>query len=201
MFSNYLTFNDEGKRMLHDSDIRDGLCEYLEIKYGKVRFFEELTMGKSRADVVMVTDEGLFGIEIKSDADTYQRLERQVKDYDRFFEYNIAVVGTTHAGHIREHVPEYWGVLTVEMVDDRLDVYELRKPILSPKAKLINQMHFLWKSEMRHIQDAEGLYKYSDKSRAFIRKYLLSKVEKGKLKKYLIDELFEREYNITLPKA
>ncbi len=187
--------------MLRDSDIRDGLCEYLEIQYGKVRFFEELTMGKSRADIVMVTDAGIFGIEIKSDADTYQRLERQVKDYDRFFDYNIAVVGTTHAGHIREHVPEYWGVLTVEMVDGVLDVYELRKPALSPKAKLINQMHFLWKSEMRHIQDAEGLYKYSDKSRAFIRKYLLSSVEKEKLKKYLIDELFEREYNITLPKV
>ena len=180
--------------MLRDSDIRDGLCEYLEIQYGKVRFFEELTMGKSRADIVMVTDEGLFGIEIKSDADTYQRLERQVKDYDRFFDYNIVVVGTTHAVHIREHVPEYWGVLTVEMVDDELDVYELRKPALSPKAKLINQMHFLWKSEMRHIQDAEGLYKYSDKSRAFIRKYLLGSVEKEKLKKYLIDEVWEREY-------
>lgn len=41
-------------------------------------------MGKSRADVVMVLEEELVGIEIKSDADTYARLSRQVKDYDRF---------------------------------------------------------------------------------------------------------------------
>lgn len=182
--------------MLRDGDIRDDLCEYLEERHGKVRFFEELTMGKSRADIVMVTEEGLYGVEIKSDADTYQRLARQVKDYDRFFDYNIVVVGTTHAEHIREHVPEYWGVITVELVDGALDLYELRKPALSPKAKLINQMHFLWKSEMRHIQDKEGLYKYSDKSRAYIRKYLLDKVAKDKLKGYLLEELFEREYHL-----
>ena len=53
-------------------------------------------------------------MEIKSDADTYERLPRQVKDYDRFFDYNYVVVGTSHAHHIWEHVPEYWDVITVE---------------------------------------------------------------------------------------
>ena len=62
--------------MLHDADIRDGLCFYLEERYGEVRFFEELTIGKSRADIVMVTRESIIGIEIKSDADI-------VKDYLR----------------------------------------------------------------------------------------------------------------------
>lgn len=56
----------------------------MEEQYGKVRIIEEKTMGKSRADVVMVLEEELVGIEIKSDADTYARLSRQVKDYDRF---------------------------------------------------------------------------------------------------------------------
>ena len=75
--------------VLHDADIRDDLCVYLEELHGKVRFFDELTMGKSRADIVMVTEEGLIGVEIKSDADTYDRLARQVKDYDRFFDKNM----------------------------------------------------------------------------------------------------------------
>ena len=64
------------KSILHDADIRDDLCIYLEEKYGQVRFFDELSMGKSRADIVMVTEEELIGIEIKSDADTYDRLSR-----------------------------------------------------------------------------------------------------------------------------
>ena len=181
--------------MLRDKDIRDGLCDYLEEKYGKIRLFEELTMGKSRADIVMVTKNGLFGVEIKSDADTYQRIERQVKDYDRFFDYNIVAVGTTHATHVREHVPEHWGVITVELVDGILDFYEYRSPKSSPKVRLTNQMHFLWKSEMRHIQDKYNLYKYSDKSRAYIRKYLMDKIPADELQSCLIEELFEREYN------
>lgn len=70
--------------MLKDKDIREPLFDFLEEQYGKTRIIEEKTMGKSRADVVMVLEEELVGIEIKSDADTYARLSRQVKDYDRF---------------------------------------------------------------------------------------------------------------------
>ena len=42
---------------------------------------------RSRADVVMVTGDGLYGLEIKSDADAYERLSRQVKDYNKYFDY------------------------------------------------------------------------------------------------------------------
>ena len=41
-------------KTLHDKDIREPLFEFLEEVYGKVRILEEKTMGKSRADVVMV---------------------------------------------------------------------------------------------------------------------------------------------------
>lgn len=58
-----------------------------------------------------------MGIEIKSDADTYTRLERQVADYDLYFDQNIVVVGSTHAGHVAEHVPDYWGIVSVEEYD------------------------------------------------------------------------------------
>ena len=74
---------------LHDRDIREPLFEFLEETYGRIRILEEKTMGKSRADIVMVTPEYLYGIEIKSDADTYARLARQVKDYDRILYYRL----------------------------------------------------------------------------------------------------------------
>ena len=65
----------------HDKDIREPLFDFLEEKYGKVRIIEEKVMGRARADGVMVTEDALVGLEIKSDADTYARLSRQVKDY------------------------------------------------------------------------------------------------------------------------
>lgn len=114
--------------MLHDSDIRDNLCLYLEEKYGEVRFFEEFSMGRSRADIVMVTREAIYGVEIKSDADTYERLKRQVRDYNKYFDYNILVIGSTHALHASEHVPKHWGIVSVELIKDRMDFYEMRDP-------------------------------------------------------------------------
>ena len=90
--------------MLYDKDIRLPLFEFLEDNYGDVRILEEKQMGRSRADIVMVgRDNNIYGVEIKSDADTYARLGRQVKDYDKYFDYNIVVVGTSHAYHIEEH--------------------------------------------------------------------------------------------------
>ena len=79
------------KGIIHDRDIREPLFDYLEENYGKIRIIEEKMMGKSRANVVMVTEDALYGIEIKSDADTYTRLSRQVKDYDKFYDRNIIV--------------------------------------------------------------------------------------------------------------
>ena len=54
--------------LIHDKDIREPLFDYLEETYGKIRILEEKMMGRSRADVVMVTEDALYGIEIKSDA-------------------------------------------------------------------------------------------------------------------------------------
>ena len=86
--------------MLYDKDLREPLFDYLEGYFGKVRILEEKQIGKSRADIVMVMEKALVGIEIKSDADTYARLAGQVKDYDLFFDYNIVVTGTTHGIHM-----------------------------------------------------------------------------------------------------
>lgn len=91
--------------MLYDKDIREPLFDFLDDIYLTNRIIEEKQMGRSRADIVMVTPLAIYGIEIKSDADTYARLKRQVRDYDNFYDYNYVVDGTSHAYHIQEHVP------------------------------------------------------------------------------------------------
>ena len=82
--------------MIYDKDIREPLFDFLDETFGKNRILEEKIIGNSRADVVMVTPEAIFGIEIKSDADTYARLKSQVKDYDKYYDLNFVVVGTSH---------------------------------------------------------------------------------------------------------
>lgn len=181
---------------MKDPDIRDGLCLFLEEEYGRVRFLEELVIGKSRADIVMVTGDGLIGIEIKSDADTYARLPGQVKDYDRFFDYNILACGSSHGRHVSEHVPSHWGIITVEEDSKDLDCYLLRKAQLSPKVKLKNQVRLLWRRELVDIQAKNGLYKYAGKSRAQVEKYILEAIGEEAMKNAVIEELFERDYSV-----
>lgn len=184
--------------MLYDRDIREPLFCFLEERYGKIRIIEEKMMGKSRADVVMVTEHGLFGIEIKSDADTYARLDRQVKDYDRYYDYNLVVVGTSHVLHIREHVPDYWGVITVEMADGQLDFYMLRAPGLNPKVTWKKKLEILWRPELAMLQEWNQMPKYKEKSKAFvigkIADRIPDKIEEGLLRSQVSSLLFERDY-------
>ena len=154
--------------MLKDKDIREPLFDFLEDTYGKVRIIEEKTMGRSRADLVMITETGLVGIEIKSDADTYARLASQVKDYDRFYDCNIVVVGSSHGIHIKEHVPDHWGIITVEEVEGVPDFYMLRKPEQNPNFKLENKLGILWRPELSQIQQKYGMAKYKDKRKSFV---------------------------------
>ncbi len=180
--------------MLYDKDIREPLFDFLETRYDKVRVIEEKQMGRSRADLVMVLPDALVGIEIKSDADTYARLTRQVKDYDQFFDANYVVVGTRHAMHIEEHVPEWWGIITVEEEDGAADFYVLRRARENPKVNWKRKLSLLWRAELARIQAKNMLPRYSGKSRAFVAQKILEHVPLEILRPQISEELFERDY-------
>ena len=67
--------------LLYDCDIREPLFDYLEERFGKARMCEEKIIGTSRVDVLMVTEGRITGLEINSDADTYERLKRESREY------------------------------------------------------------------------------------------------------------------------
>lgn len=181
--------------MLYDKDIREHLFDFLDETYGKNRIIEEKKMGKSRADVVMITPAAIYGIEIKSDADTYARLERQVRDYNQFYDYNYVVAGTRHAMHIEEHVPDWWGIITVELEEGRPDFYIMRKPGKNPKMKWKKKMSLLWRPELAHMQELNRMAKYRQKSKDFVIEKLLEQVAEEELQEQLCEELFQRDYN------
>lgn len=182
--------------MLYDKDIREPLFDFLEERYGKVRIIEEKQMGRSRADVIVVRPGSLTGIEIKSDADSYARLARQVKDYDRYFDYNFVAVGSSHARHIKEHVPEWWGIVTVEQIDNGIDFYVLREAVKNPGRVLRAKLGLLWRPELVHIQEMNQMPKYREKSKSFVIDKILMKVSEEMLDEQISQELFERDYTI-----
>ena len=180
--------------MMYDKDIREPLFEFLEEYYGKLRIIEEKKMGRSRADVVMILPDAVCGLEIKSDADTYARLSRQVKDYNLYYDYNFIVAGTRHAHHVAEHVPDWWGIITVELEDGRTDFYVLRKPQENLQVDWKKKMSLLWRPELVHIQELNQMPKYKEKSKQFVIEKILLKVPREKLYLQISQELFERDY-------
>lgn len=183
---------------LHDSDIREPLFDYLEEKLGKIRILEEKQIGRARADVVMVTERYLYGIEIKSDADTYSRLKKQVRYYDQYYDRNIVVIGSTHALHIKEHVPDWWGIISAELIDGRMDFYVIREPQDNPKVKYDKKITILWRPELNRLLGKNNLPAYKQKSKAFVQSKLLEKVPGELFWPQAMEELFERDYN-TIP--
>ena len=143
----------------------------------------------------MVIPGALVGIEIKSDADTYARLESQVRDYNQHFDYNYIVTGSRHALHIEEHVPVWWGIVTVEEIGGEADFYLLRNARENPHVDNKKKLNLLWRPELAHIQKLNMLPKYKGKSKAFVVEKILEKVSPEMLAEQISEELFERDYD------
>lgn len=184
--------------MLYDKDIREPLFEFLDIHFGKNRIMEEIQIGCSRADIVMVLPNTIVGIEIKSDADTYARLAGQVKDYDCYFDCNYIVVGSTHAANSKKFVPEYWGIISVEEEEGKLDFYIVREAKSNSKVQLKKKISILWRPELAHIQEINALPKYKQKSKEFVMDKIIEKVPLEYLQQQVSDELFERDYTLIV---
>lgn len=182
--------------ILYDEDIREPLFEYLEERFGKTRIFEEKRIGRSRADMFMLTERQFIGLEIKSDADTYERLKRQVRDYDWYFDRNYVVVGKSHEKHVEEHIPNYWGVLVASPVGSGVVIKEKRPAGDNPKVKNDRQLTILWRPELQRLLEQNHLPRYKQKSKKFVQEKLIEKLDWEVLKQQMCEELFERDYTI-----
>ena len=122
-------------------------------------------------------------------------MERQIKDYNRFFDYNYVVVGSKHAKHIKEHVPEWWGIISVELIEETVDFYVIREATINKKCNRKKKLGLLWRPELAHIQEINGMPKYKEKSKAFVIDKILTKIPEELLSEQISQELFERDYN------
>lgn len=64
----------------------------------------EFSLGRVgvRADLALFTRNQLIGVEVKTDADSLKRLERQLTGYRRYFDRIVLVVGDRHLQRLRQ---------------------------------------------------------------------------------------------------
>lgn len=180
---------------LNDKDIRKVIYGSFSAKKEETRILEEFPMGDSRADMLLVTKTKLIGLEIKSDRDSFERLARQVLDYEKFFDTNYLVVGTYHVEEALRTVPAHWGIYEVYEAADGTYVIEcVRGASVAVKDNTEEKLYLLWRNElMRIVRDyhlAKGNLQRKDK--------MISKIVRGLtapvIQTEICDALLRREY-------
>lgn len=186
-------------KKLNDKAMREVLFDYYEMTNEKLRFFEELCIGKSRADAILVRENKIVGFEIKSDKDNLLRLEDQMKDYTRFCDECYIVTGDKHLEEIPLVVPEFYGIIRIyldEAEQTRLEVIReaTKDPKESKRRKIKHQMSLLWRDEITRIAKANKVKPISNKSKPKIAMMLADNMEYDALRRAICEELMERDY-------
>ncbi|MCR5733843.1 MAG: sce7726 family protein [Lachnospiraceae bacterium] len=193
------------KKGLDDPSMREILFDTIEREYEALheplRVFEELVIGKSRADAIIVTKDLILGYEIKSDRDSLSRLQKQVKNYDRFCDYCYVVTGIHYLEKIEDEVPNHWGIYDILEDDDgglHLEVYRKaqKNPAERPLTKLKNQMNLLWRMELMEMIRSNGIRGYSRKNKHKLRDLIVEKIGKEESKRLTCYALLNRDYSV-----
>ncbi len=192
-------------KKLNDKEMREVLFDYYESTNERLRFFEELCIGKSRADAILVRENKIIGFEIKSDKDNLLRLEDQMKDYTRFCDECYIVTGDKHIEEIPMVAPEFYGIIRIHLDDEGASHLEIMRPATkdpkeSKRRKIKHQMSLLWRDEITRIAKANKIKPISKKSKPKIAMILADNMEYDDLRRAICEELMERDYEIGLKK-
>ena len=176
---------------MNAKNIKEILISYLKATNHEMRIYQEKSIGSSICDLMTVTDE-LTGYEIKSDGDNYQRLDAQVKAYDKFFDRNYIVVGYRHIASAIDKVPAHWGTIFVKQ--DSIEIYRPAKSNKSVSRRA--QLSVLWKLELKNILMKNDMPLYAQKEKGYISDRIAETVDDKMLGLQIAYELLHRDYSV-----
>ncbi|ALD20511.1 hypothetical protein AM218_03860 [Hymenobacter sp. DG25A] len=88
-------------------------------------YVDELPTGTTRADVVHITEHFMHGYELKGDADTLQRVAKQLPCYSQAYDFVTFVITEKHVLKLVPLLPEWVGILVASA-----DGLQLHRPAL-----------------------------------------------------------------------
>lgn len=184
------------KQSLNDKEIRDILFDYYEFMGKRLRFFEELNIGKSRADAILIFNDRLTGFEIKSDVDSLERLPGQIKNYEKYCNENYLVVGTFFLDKVKELLPPSWGIYSCMQQESGCELVLVRVAQENKKVKLRNQLSLLWRKELIDIVKRHKLGGVTKRNRKKLAELIIDKLDTPVIMHEMCEELMEREWEM-----
>ena len=119
---------------------------------------EEMSLrhGAARIDLVVVNCI-LHGFELKSDADTLERLPDQARVYSSVFDRITLIVGYRHAFEALQMIPDWWGVkLAHKGSRGGIHFSDARSPRNNPVRDPFAIASLLWRDEALDLLDEIG---------------------------------------------
>lgn len=144
------------------------------IKRSKEVTIFEMNVGNSRLDIGKINGSS-FVYEIKTELDSLNKLEKQINDYSKVFEYINIVIHPKHLKKTMEIIPEYCGVKTYNITYRGCkftDVIEAKK---NPLISASTQIQTLTSKDLEYIITkfikAPVPQKRTDRSKIILERY------------------------------
>lgn len=148
------------------------------------KIIEELgvSLGNSKIDIAVLNG-SMQGYEIKSDKDTLVRLQGQISEYNKVFDYLTIVTSIKYAPIISDFIPNWWGILTVENTEKNIFLREVREAKQNEEINAISLLQLLWKQELIQMIDEYFLPNtLKNKPKKIMWEALSQNIELGELK-------------------
>lgn len=146
---------------MRELDVRTAVLAQLHKEYEsdcRTRILNELAVGGgvARIDVAVVNGR-MLGIEIKSDADTLDRLPSQSAVYNAVFDFVTIVCGARHSSKVYGIVPEWWAIVEAQQTMHSVELKAVRGGCENPCADSIQIARLLWRNELLSVLARHGL--------------------------------------------
>lgn len=192
------------RRDLTDAMMRPHVVRAVQSLHPGIRFYDEVGVlvnkqtrygSGSFLDLFGVGDT-LVGVEIKSDKDTFTRLQRQASYYEANCDVTYVAVGERLLKKMHE-IPSNFGILLCYDGGDVIQVELVRESTASPPT-LEALYSLLWRDELIHLLRLHDLYKGMSKARVYQMLEVLAplgEVVRPQIKKLL----YERDWKTFYP--
>jgi len=186
-------------KAMRDRDVRRALHHKVLMEHhgdSSTLVLDELGLrhGTCRVDIAVVNS-FLHGYEIKSDADTLDRLPGQVSIYSAVLDRVTLVVGKTHVAKVEAIIPDWWGVKVVTAGPRGGINFENYRPVtMNPTINPVALAELLWRPEVVTILQKLGTHTgLLRKPRAILYQYLAQTLRLEELRRVIRHCLKVRE--------
>ena len=146
---------------LKDADLRTAALRRLLVhaqNCADTLVLEELglTHGASRVDIAVINGH-IRGVEIKAEADSLDRLPRQVEAYGQVVDRATLIASERHLPAALEFLPIWWGVIAARRAANGSVVFRrLRRERVNRQTDAISLARLMWRDEVYAVLSEMG---------------------------------------------